>query len=270
MEYDLDTPESWIIYPPPPCDGGFDDELLRIAGLNPHGEPMLRKVWGATHRSKGELTYKLCSTDPVLCGHQFTHPETGETCEVKTLAEVPAGVLITVPLYEGKELGELRWIIERWVSPEDLEKQGYFNTALQYNVVENWQMQAEAKREFLAMVRAGEDPEKALMKVENQCDRARTFEIDQDLKTYFDSEWRTKGDYQFFFRLERADGTYHPADGEALEAIAMIWNYNQTVTPAEHEARLRADAEKRAQELNERRAALWHPDNAHARQVTLS
>lgn len=261
MEYDLDNPETWIVYPAPPCDESFDRELLAIGGTNPHGEPMLVKRWGATYYSKGALVYKIYEGEPTLAGHEFRSPDTGEMVRVKTLAEVPNG-LITVPYYESLELGELRWIIERWVSPDDLAKMGYFDEALRHDPIPvSPSEKVAARRELHAMIRAGEPVERALTKVENQLDRARPVEIDQEIKTYFDPAQRTRGDYQFFFRLERKNGLYHPADGEALEAIRMIWHYNQTVTPAEHEANIQAAYDQGDLERDQRVDALWSPDN---------
>lgn len=255
MEYDLENPATWVVYEAPPCDPTFDVELLRIGGTNRDGAPNLMKVWGGTHRAKGVLVYKLCDTEPVIVGYQYKHR--GKVRTVDTADEVPKGIL-AIPILESLELGELRWVIHRWVSPEELDRMGYFDASLRYQLPNNDQTGA-AIAEAKAMVLAGEDPETAWTKVENQLDRARGTEIDQTFKQYFDPEWRKSGDYQFFFRLERADGSYHPPDSEALEAIDAMWKYNMSTTPAEREADLAADAEKREQEKQARIDALWHP-----------
>lgn len=267
MEYDLNNPATWVVYQEPPCEPLFDEELLRIGGKNPNGDPMLVKRWGATYRNKGVLVYKLCDTEPTLIGHQFRDPQSGEMREVSLgqLDQIPQGT-ISVPLYRGIELGELRWIIERWVSPDDLETMGYFDESLRYQPTET-DFGREAFHEFRAMVETGEDPEKALMRVENQVDRLRNLETDQELKTYFDPAWRTKGDYQFFFRLERKNGMYHAPDGEALEAIAAMWEYHQTTTPAQRLADEEEEKARAAIDRQQRIDALWSPEAPRERGV---
>ncbi len=256
-DYDLNNPDTWVVLEAPPCDPAFDAELLRIGGLNRNKEPNLIKVWGATHRAKGVLLYHLCDTEPVIVGYQFHRRRGGRLQTVETIEEVPKGILAQ-PILESVELGERRWIIHRWVSPEELDQMGYFDPSLRFQPKETDQFGA-AIAEAKAMVIAGEDPEKAWIKVENQLDRARGTEIDPTCKQYFDPELRERGDYHFFFRLERKDGTYHPPDGEAIEAIDALWQYNTTTTPAEREAHAAADAEKQQQEKRARLDALWHP-----------
>lgn len=258
MEYDLDNPASWFVHEEPPCDPAFDVGLLDIGGTNGDGDPMLKRVWGGKYRSKGILVFKLCDTDSVLVGHQF-RDESGEMCEVVKLEDVPA-TAISIPIYRSEELGELRWIVLRWISPEDLKRLGYFDESLRHQGAES-NMGAEAYQEFRARVAAGEDPEVAFVKVENQADRARPLVADEEIKTYFDPEWRKNGDYQFFFRLERADGTYHAADDEALEGIRLLWEQDQSTTVAEREALIQAEREQRARTVKARKGALWHPDS---------
>jgi hypothetical protein len=268
LEYDLEKPETWIVYPEPPTDPGFDRELLAIGDRNPHGAPMLVRRWGATYRSKGQLVYKIYEGEPIKAGYHYKDPDTGETVRVEFEKEAPRNAIV-LPYWESLELGELRHIIERWVSPDDLAKQGYFDPALRAATLEEGvspALKGEAGRELRAMVKAGEPVGRAIAKVESQLDRARAsasgiVELDQDTMTYFDPAWRTRGDYQFFFRLERPNGTYHPADGEALEAIRMIWKYNQTVSPAEHEANIQAAYDRGDLLRDERVDALWSPDN---------
>jgi hypothetical protein len=260
MEYDLDKPETWIVYPPPPCDPGFDRELLAIGGTNPDGEPVLMKRWGATWRSKGELVYKIYESEPQIVALEYTDPADGQVKRV-TDGTLPPGA-VTVPVLESVELGELRWIIERWVSPAELAKQGYFDEALNLDpLCVSPADLALARKELHDRIKSGESAEKALTQVENQLDRMRPLGVDQDIKRYFDPAWRTNGDYQFFFRLERPNGTYHPADGEALEAVRMLWKYNETVSPAEHEANIQAAYERGDLLRDERIDALWSPDN---------
>jgi hypothetical protein len=180
---------------------------------------------------------------------------TGDMREVKTLAEVPEGK-ICVPIYRSVELGELRWIVLKWKSPEDLERMGFFDKSLRYQAVES-DMGAEAFLEFQARVASGESPETAFVKVENQADRARPLKVDSEIETFFDPEWRKSGDYHFFFRLERADGSYHPADGEALEGIRLLWESEQTVSPEEYDAERNDALQKQSLLVQARKRAIW-------------
>lgn len=260
MEYDLNNPATWVVHQEPPRDSAFDDELLRIGGRNPHGDPNLVRRWGGTYRNKGVLVYKLCDTEPTLVGHEFRDPVSGAMREVELgeIDQIPQNA-ISVPLYRSVELGELRWIIEYWVSPEQLASMGYFDSALRYQTEET-DFSRDAFHEFRAMVEAGDDPEKAMMRVENQVDRARSLKVDEQIKTYFDPAWRTNGDYLFFLRLERKDGTYHPPDSEALEAIAAVWEYNTTTTPAQRAADEEEQKAQAAKERQRRIDELWSPE----------
>jgi hypothetical protein len=38
----------------------------------------------------------------------------------------------------------------------------------------------------------------------------------------------SEGCYDYWLRLERANLTYHPPDGEALEVIRALWEWEQT------------------------------------------
>lgn len=72
----------------------FRHQLKRIAGVNPHGQPKLALRWGATWRNP-----------------MSTNPDSIKYVDC---------------VYQGKELGERRWIIEIWRSPEFLAKSGRY------------------------------------------------------------------------------------------------------------------------------------------------
>lgn len=126
-EYFEDRPETWVFHPPPAFPKEFQDGLTRIAGLNRHGQPNLRIIWGGTAMSeKSEtpvLKYLAGYSTGVLHGYNCY---TGvETVFVTDLNEAPENSLV-VPASKSEPLGLLRWVIERHISPEELERQGRF------------------------------------------------------------------------------------------------------------------------------------------------
>jgi hypothetical protein len=260
FEYNLDDESTWVVREAPPLDSDFNEGLIKIAGWNRFGEQMLRVVWGGTHRAKGILVYKLCDTPETLIAHQYREPSLGQMVEVKKLADVPDGA-ISIPKYGSIELGELRWMIERWVSSEQLEHMGYFDESLGRIVTELPTDTRYAHQEFKARVRAGEKPETALARVEGELDRQRSMECDQEIKEYFDPEHRAHGDYQLFLKLERSNGMFHEADGEALEGIRAMWEYNENTPLSQIIADEKAASEARRADVQRRLQALWNPDN---------
>jgi hypothetical protein len=155
-EYDLEKPNSlFVLTEDDVISAGkvkqFRKELERIAGKNPHGEPILAMRWGPTYEDP-------MSTRPTIKYQDFVDSH-------------------------GKEFGERRWIIERWRSPEFLARSG------RYQIVTR------------------QDPETG----------------EKLLKTI-----QANGCYDYWLRLERANFTYHPPDGEALNIICGLWKWEQT------------------------------------------
>jgi hypothetical protein len=60
----------------------------------------------------------------------------------------------------------------------------------------------------------------------------------------------SEGVYDYWIRLERRDFSYHPPDNEALEAIKLLWAY-------ENSDQKKADALVKADMEIERRRAIW-------------
>lgn len=128
-EYIEDRPETWTYRTPPAFPREFQDGLIRIAGLNRHGQPVLKLVWGGTAVSdksdKYSLKYLAGYSSGVLQGYNCY--KDGETTFVTDLADAPENSLV-VPATKSEPLGLLRWVIEKWVSPEELEKQNRFKS----------------------------------------------------------------------------------------------------------------------------------------------
>lgn len=108
FEYDLNNLASWRNYNAPHLNPRIPEELLAIGGVNAHGQPRLRAVWGgeeqAYYEGDGEtpegwyLKYHLCFV---------RHASFRE------------------------EIGLPRWIIEMWRDAGDFDgyyaKEGYYH-----------------------------------------------------------------------------------------------------------------------------------------------
>lgn len=126
-EYLTDRPETWVYHQPPAFPQWFQDGLTRIAGSNRHGKPHLRLVWGGTcPNDKNEISslkYLAGHSTGVLQGYDW-HKD-GDKGWVKDLAQAPENALV-FPATKVEPLGLLRWVIEKWTAPEELERQGRF------------------------------------------------------------------------------------------------------------------------------------------------
>lgn len=121
--YDENDRSTWRYHSPPEFPKWFQDELNILGGMNRHGKPNLRLVWGGTCLSdkseyKGRLKY-LCGTSQELQGYKYE--KDGVWSFVADLKDVPEGSGLVAPVTEIRQLGLLRWVIEIWTSPEDLE-----------------------------------------------------------------------------------------------------------------------------------------------------
>lgn len=176
FEYELTNPATWHVWDEPHIDPAFTRALTKLRGLNRNSLPHFRMVWGGTHQEfsngRWELKYKLCDTPSVLIGHQFRNPLTGETIMVNSLDRVPDDV-ISLPVYKSEELGQLRHIIERWTSPEQLEAAGRFDEAIRKDSETGEEIMREFPREgiydcfMILETRAGKyrAPDKSVLRV---------------------------------------------------------------------------------------------------------
>lgn len=127
FEYIEDNPATWTFQKLPDIPEWFERELVRLAGLNRHGRPNLRVVKGNEVKTEsaehGGLKYHAGYAPPKTVG--FEYVDNGERFFVKDESEVPAGKILA-PVIEQEELGLLRYVIEKWTSPEELEAQNRF------------------------------------------------------------------------------------------------------------------------------------------------
>lgn len=183
-EYDLTRPDTLAVITEDEIWGQsererFNRKLVNIAGRNPFGGRILELRWG-----------------PTYCDPMSTDPN-----QIKYLDFTDK---------QGNQLGERRFFVERWRSPEFLERSGRYQLT----------------------TRQDDDGTKLLKSIQPE------------------------GCYDYWIRLERKNLTYHAPNGEALEAIAAIWEFEK-LPQNERDALEQADREiERRQIIAEQRRAM--------------
>lgn len=112
----------------PARDKAFEEQLAKIGGTNRFGNPRLRVVWGGTElsdrtKSGTELKYHIGWTTEELKGWRYDDEDGTHFIED---ANEYTGTALLKPVIEQSAVGYPRWIIEKWVSPEELEAQKRF------------------------------------------------------------------------------------------------------------------------------------------------
>lgn len=138
-EYFPDDPESWTVKEEPSRPEYFDRELIEIAGLNRHGKPHLRLVWGGTQLSDRtedtkRLKYHAGWSQREVQGWRYRQGD--EWVFTENIDDLDPSVMI-FPETRQEQLGVPRWIIERWISPEELERQHRFQSRKEFHDTEN-------------------------------------------------------------------------------------------------------------------------------------
>lgn len=128
FEYLENDRSTWRFHPPPLKPVWFEKELIDLAGLNRHSQPNLRLIWGGTELSdrteeKGRLKYQCGWTPETQTGWKYQL--NGKWCFTENIDNLDKSVMV-FPVIEQEELGLMRWIIEQWTSPEELEAQHRF------------------------------------------------------------------------------------------------------------------------------------------------
>jgi hypothetical protein len=251
-EYDLNNPATWTVvrerdvWSEREADE-FQKALIGIAGLNPFGEPNLVIRWSVSYLDPqmpdGRPKYYLSTNEPVLVACEFTEPETGEKRRVKTVDEVPASVLITLPVYEETHLGERRFIVEVWRSAEFLARTGRYRDTFDTG----------ERRTFISCRNCGGEMRETGREDERVCvscgsHRQSIVEEREVFTEKLLNDLPERGTYDFFMRLER-DGRMALPDNLALREIREEWGRSLrpfAVKDAEiREGRQKAEADKR-------------------------
>jgi hypothetical protein len=128
-EYNPAAGGSWWRKAPPLEDPAFQKGLTEFAGLNPHGQPILKVSWGGTllhdYTVKPQLKYKITASRVKGFYYQATD---GTTKWIRSM-NLAKDAIVPWQFYEDREtleLGRLRWVVESWESAESLEKKGRF------------------------------------------------------------------------------------------------------------------------------------------------
>lgn len=128
FEYIENDAGSWRYKRLPDIPQDFHDELARIGGLNRFGGPNLRVVKGnealsdrATHRG---LKYLAGWSPQDVKGYRYQID--GEWQFAENIDGLDPSIMV-VPAIDRQPLGVLRYVIEKWVSPEELGRQGRFS-----------------------------------------------------------------------------------------------------------------------------------------------
>lgn len=217
-DYNLDNPSTFTVIRKRDVISESEEsevqrELVRIAGLNPYGQPNLVIRWAVDYQDPMTTDdypkYYLSTNEQVLVGRGYRDDD-GQFVTVEKIEDIPAGKLY-FPIYSQTHLGERRFIVEVWRSPEFLERSGRY---IEGNL---------------------RDPE--------------TGEI-------LLRDFPRQGCYDYFYRIERADGTYHPPDGEALEGIRQLWAKSQR-SPKEKDQEIRDARANEAKQAKQRRREIW-------------
>ena len=140
FEFDLENPHTWRNFHAPYLRPTIPLELMKIGGMNLHGQPRLRAVWGGSEEIYFEgdevveagyyLKYHLTFTAPKLMAYEYRDGLTGEKKQVSTHIALPDDVIVT-PLYFQEEIGKPRWIVEMWHDAGDcggiFDREGYYH-----------------------------------------------------------------------------------------------------------------------------------------------
>lgn len=195
----------------------FSKQLERIAGKNPHGKPNLQLVWGVSHY------------DPM--------------------AETPNTIKYLDFKKDGVEYGERRFFIEIWRSPEFLVSSGRYQKIFDVDDVQEFWFCKACDMEVGRTVPATTEgcP---------KCGAKRFYmrEVREGGEGRVLKDFPREGCYDYWLRLERANLTYHPADGEALKVAAALWEWEK-MPQNQRDALEQADREleRRQMVLEERR-----------------
>jgi hypothetical protein len=134
--YDLRNPATMVHHEVPFLDPHFNRELLKLAGKDIFGDPILRIVWAGTLRetkyhedANGKtqeyqgMKYAFIKRN-VITGYTYINDK-GHRVTVKTPDLVPKG-----KVYQNQshmdELGTMKWVVEMKYSAQDLETLGYY------------------------------------------------------------------------------------------------------------------------------------------------
>lgn len=269
-EYDTEDPQTWYPIAEPSVDSSFDKELIRIAGLNPFGQPMLQKRWAVSYidpmAETDEPKYLYVVKNPTLIGFEFT--DEGGTRFVKRLEDVPPHVLIPVPKYNNPKLGERRWVIEVWRSAEFLARSDRYR---QTHDTGDSEIRISCRNCGGQMRRTGNEDERVCIVCGSK--RQSIVETREIKNERLLRDLPAEGCYDYFLRLETADGFYRPADAGSLNIIRLVWAHTQKSQQEKNRLYLKqkeAEAQQALASKRERHDYIWSDDFKEEKYVSSS
>jgi hypothetical protein len=139
-EFNLSDPSSWSKMPRPYLSEEFIKDTNRIGGLNRHGKPRFKWVWGMSEEvyvkadpedkfeSGWYVKYSLCE-NKVLTGWRWTS-DNGKVSFTKDARTIPLSVTTAQPVYKIEQIGTPRWVLEEWRNEGDcngmFDRPGYY------------------------------------------------------------------------------------------------------------------------------------------------
>lgn len=258
QDYDTENESTWQPMASPGLSPAWEAALTKIAGLNPHGKPVLRAVWGATHVDEmsvdGGLKYFLANKNPELSHFEFTDPITGMTLQVKHIEDVPPAVLVPVPKYTTVQLGERQWIVERWRSQEFLSRSGRYtaDSVMDNGSSEDYAFCRNCHAELAIPLDGKLQPcancgsRRHYVKTEREDGQGQLLHTNP-----------AEGCYDFFARLENQIGEPMEADALALRNIERLWKETQKSERSKLRDMLQETEPQRS--LNERATSPTNP-----------
>jgi hypothetical protein len=193
-EYDLEKPETLTVLREDDVisqgeAAWFRRQLEKIAGKNPHGKPILQMVWGPTH------------IDPMSADKNIKY----------------------VDFVHGKEqMGERRFFIEIWRSPDFLVRSGRYKVLSDPGTVKDFYFCKGCHAELSL----GPDGPIRCPK----CGSSRSYnrQVRDSGEGRLLCDFPAEGCYDYWLRLERANLTYHEPDNEALAVCRALWQWELT------------------------------------------
>lgn len=137
VSYDIDPddPRTWRNHPAPALDSAYGEELKRIGGLNPYGQPVLRIVWGQErrkfHAGEDRILYTDDRLEPVISrtpdAFAVRHRETGERIPLQSYADMLGydervwERIWTRGTSSAEFIGQPLWFVEQWKPAEQID-----------------------------------------------------------------------------------------------------------------------------------------------------
>jgi hypothetical protein len=143
VSFDIDPndPKTWVNHPAPALDAAYSEELERIGGLNPYGQPVLRFVWGQERRWFFSGEQRIRYTDDRLEPNITRTPDTFAVKNRETGERIPLDSYADMLNYDERAweriltrgesraefIGQPLWFVEQWKPPELIDSPARWN-----------------------------------------------------------------------------------------------------------------------------------------------